>query len=120
METTECRGRGLRTIAPDEVRIGNPPQVSHVLSVLGGRIAMHEHVRGWIVDVLARHQPLLAIAFRQRAKFEGWLKFELAACAEESGATSVCVETASEDHTVTTRCRSDLASISRRFGTTLS
>lgn len=34
----------------------------------------------------------MSIALRQRAKFEGWLKFELAAHAEISGATNVVVE----------------------------
>jgi hypothetical protein len=70
---------------------------------------MHEHLRSWIVDILARHQPLLAVALRQRAKFEGWLKFELAACAEQNGATSVCVEASSEDQAVGTGCRADLS-----------
>jgi hypothetical protein len=34
----------------------------------------------------------MAIAMRQRAKFEGWLKFSLAAHAELKGATDVIVE----------------------------
>ena len=34
----------------------------------------------------------MAIAMRQRAKFEGWLKFALAAHAEQKGATNVVVE----------------------------
>lgn len=42
--------------------------------------------------MLEQHRPLLAIAIRQRAKFEGWLKFELALFAEQHGATSVEVE----------------------------
>ncbi len=70
---------------------------------------MHEQVRASIIDVLERHRPLLAIAFRQRAKFEGWLKFELAACAEQRGATSVCVEATSQDPAVASRRRSDVA-----------
>jgi hypothetical protein len=70
---------------------------------------MHEQVRRWIVDILKSHHPLLAIAFRQRAKFEGWLKFELAAYAEENGALSVCVEASPEEQAVASRCRSDLS-----------
>ncbi|OFV93926.1 MAG: hypothetical protein A3G76_00700 [Acidobacteria bacterium RIFCSPLOWO2_12_FULL_65_11] len=57
---------------------------------------MAERLRSWIVEVLEHHRPLLAVAVRQRAKFEGWLKFELAVYAEEHGATGVEVETASD------------------------
>jgi hypothetical protein len=53
-------------------------------------------VRHWIVAVMEQHRALLAVAVRQRAKFEGWLKFELAQYAEEHGASSVEVETASD------------------------
>jgi hypothetical protein len=53
---------------------------------------MHNIVRTWIADVLKAHPGTMAIAMRQRAKFEGWLKFELAAHAEASGATDVAVE----------------------------
>jgi hypothetical protein len=53
---------------------------------------MHETVRQWIVDVLNGRPELLSIALRQRAKFEGWLKFELAAHAVKSGAENVVVE----------------------------
>jgi len=53
---------------------------------------MHNTVRTWIADVLEAHPGVMAIAMRQRAKFEGWLKFALAAHAEASGATSVAVE----------------------------
>lgn len=42
--------------------------------------------------MLEQHRPLLDIAVRQRAKFEGWLKFELALYAEQHGATAVEVE----------------------------
>ncbi len=54
-------------------------------------------VRSWIVDVLQARRELLRIAVRQRAKFEGWLKFELAAYAESMGAVDVEVEAAAED-----------------------
>jgi hypothetical protein len=49
-------------------------------------------LRQWIVEVLKAHPGVMAIALRQRAKFEGWLKFELAAHAELSGAADVAVE----------------------------
>jgi hypothetical protein len=65
---------------------------------------MDKELRGWIVDVLEQHRALLTIAVRQRAKFEGWLKFELALHAAACGATSVQVETASDSGS-----RSDLS-----------
>lgn len=46
---------------------------------------MHDTVRNWIADVLRRNPGPVLIAMRQRAKFEGWLKFELAAHAERYG-----------------------------------
>jgi hypothetical protein len=51
---------------------------------------------------------LLAIAVRQRAKFEGWLKFELATVAEQYGAQSVEVETAGDEKNSSGK-RSDLS-----------
>lgn len=58
---------------------------------------MHETFRQWISEVLRDHQGVMSIALRQRAKFEGWLKFELAAHAEVSGATNVVVEASLPD-----------------------
>lgn len=51
-------------------------------------------IRHWIVDVLtdAAHAPAVRLAARQRAKFEGWLKFELASRAVADGAMNVTVE----------------------------
>jgi len=63
-------------------------------------------VRTWIVEVIRAHAALVAIAVRQRAKFEGWLKFELAAYVQLQGAQSVEVEPASE---ALVRSRADLA-----------
>src|SRR5687768_11451655 len=65
---------------------------------------MDKELRRWIVDVLEQHRALLTIAVRQRAKFEGWLKFELALHAARCGAKSVQVETASDSG-----ARSDLS-----------
>lgn len=53
---------------------------------------MDKIVRGWIAEILKQNEPLVKIAVRQRAKFEGWLKFELASLAEQKGAHSVKVE----------------------------
>ena len=67
----------------------------------------HEIVRAWIGEVLVTHPGPMAIAMRQRAKFEGWLKFALAAHAELKGATEVLVEAPISVSGVT-RARSDL------------
>lgn len=69
---------------------------------------MDETIRQWIAEILSEHSQLLAIALRQRAKFEGWLKFELAARAEQYGATVVEVESTSNDST-SASTRSDIA-----------
>ncbi len=50
--------------------------------------------RQWIVAILQNHLPLVALAVCQRAKFEGWLKFELAQRAEAAGCIPVRVESA--------------------------
>ena len=54
--------------------------------------AMDAILRDWIREVFDQHKALLPIAVRQRAKFEGWLKFELALVAEQHGAQEVQVE----------------------------
>lgn len=56
---------------------------------------MHEKCRQWIVGILQGRLSLVALAVRQRAKFEGWLKFELGFCAEREGAGPVRVEESS-------------------------
>lgn len=53
---------------------------------------MHKQLRSWIVRVLEEHEALLRIAVRQRAKFEGWLKLELAAYIETIGGEQVRLE----------------------------
>jgi hypothetical protein len=47
-----------------------------------------------VVEALEDHPNLLALAVRQRAKWEGWLKFELAARAEREGYGPVGLEEA--------------------------
>lgn len=39
---------------------------------------MDEFIRKGIVEILETNRSLLKIPLRQKAKFEGWLKFELA------------------------------------------
>lgn len=51
-----------------------------------------QEIRGWIVDIVAARADVMAVAVRQRAKFENWLKFELACRAIRAGATDVLVE----------------------------
>lgn len=53
---------------------------------------MVDTLRQWIVNIICDHQPLLALALGQRAKFEGWLKFELAQFAVRQGAVDVQIE----------------------------
>jgi len=65
-------------------------------------------IRAWIAEIIEQRKPLLALAVRQRAKFEGWLKFELAAHAERMGATDVEIE-ATPDSSGSTRFRVDIA-----------
>lgn len=58
---------------------------------------MDKLLRQWITQIIQNNEPLISIAVRQRAKFEGWLKFELAAIAEANGADAVEVETSSHE-----------------------
>ena len=53
---------------------------------------MHIQIRKWIKTVLEAHPQVLKIALSQRAKFEGWLKMELAAIAETGGAIGLQLE----------------------------
>ena len=53
---------------------------------------MDKLIRKGIVDILTKHEELLRIPLRQRAKFEGWLKFELACYLDLIGMRSVAVE----------------------------
>ncbi len=69
---------------------------------------MHNIVKEWIVEVLKQHEQLLTIAIRQRAKFEGWLKFELAAVAVRNEAQFIEVESSSGDG-IASNERSDLS-----------
>ncbi|MHC1741730.1 MAG: hypothetical protein AB9873_01710 [Syntrophobacteraceae bacterium] len=49
-------------------------------------------VRKGIIEIIAENTPLLRIPIRQKAKFEGWLKFELAHYLEKNGMKNVEVE----------------------------
>ncbi|PKL50862.1 MAG: hypothetical protein CVV37_07005 [Nitrospira bacterium HGW-Nitrospira-1] len=54
---------------------------------------MDEIIRKGIIDILKNNMTLLRIPIRQKAKFEGWLKFELAHYLEQSGMQNIEVET---------------------------
>ncbi|MGI5858743.1 MAG: hypothetical protein ACOX8P_05390 [Tepidanaerobacteraceae bacterium] len=53
---------------------------------------MDQFIRNAILEVLKKHEGILRIAVRQKAKFEGWLKFELANYLEQNGMDNVEVE----------------------------
>ncbi|MCF8020976.1 MAG: hypothetical protein K9L62_16480 [Vallitaleaceae bacterium] len=53
---------------------------------------MDDTIRGVITRILQKNEELLRIPIRQRAKFEGWLKFEIAHYLEMEGYNSVRVE----------------------------
>lgn len=54
---------------------------------------MNNMILDGICDILESHKQLLRIPIRQKAKFEGWLKFELAHYIERKGFKNVEVET---------------------------
>ena len=66
---------------------------------------MHRTIRNQIVEILKAHPAVMTLAARQRARFEGWLKFELAARLVDEGATAVSVESAYEE----AKSRADVA-----------
>lgn len=49
-------------------------------------------IKKTIVDILKNHENVLKISIRQKAKYEGWLKFELASYLEQYGMENVEVE----------------------------
>lgn len=57
-----------------------------------GEQQVHTIIRGWIVDIIRQRREIVGLAVAQRAKFEGWLKFELADAARLSGATNIRFE----------------------------
>lgn len=54
---------------------------------------MDEIIRNAISEIILSHKDLMKIPLRQKAKFEGWLKFELALKLQQIGMNSVEVET---------------------------
>jgi hypothetical protein len=58
---------------------------------------MEIRIREIINEILLNNLELIKIAIRQRAKFEGWLKFELAYYLEHKGFTNVRVELMGEN-----------------------
>ena len=71
-----------------------PPRLISIVGAI--RKNMHKTLRQWIVAVLNNHPSITRLALCQRAKFEGWLKFELAAYAESKGATKILLEAPSQ------------------------
>jgi hypothetical protein len=65
---------------------------------------MNNMIMDGICHILESHQELLCIPIRQKAKFEGWLKFELAYYIECNGFKEVDVETKG----LTNRFRTDI------------
>ncbi|MHB9129925.1 MAG: hypothetical protein ACYDBB_02410 [Armatimonadota bacterium] len=55
---------------------------------------MEQLLQQWITDILQAHPGVMDIALQQRAKFEGWLKFELAASVMQHGGIDLCIEAA--------------------------
>lgn len=53
---------------------------------------MDKIIRKGIVEILKSHEKLLRIPLRQKAKFEGWLKFEIANYLEQIDMKNVEVE----------------------------
>lgn len=53
---------------------------------------MDKIIRNGIKEILRAHEALLRIPVRRKARFEGWLKFELAHYLEEIGMENVEVE----------------------------
>lgn len=57
-----------------------------------GLINMDKLIRNSISDIIKNHTQLISIAIRQRAKFEGWLKFKLADHLQKLGLSNIEVE----------------------------
>jgi len=53
---------------------------------------MEDTIREWIVDIIRDNEELLTVAIKQRAKFEGWLKFMLVKCALDNNCEDIKVE----------------------------
>ena len=59
---------------------------------------MERTVRKGIIHIISNHTKLLRIPLRQKAKFEGWLKFELAHYLEDIGLKNIEVESKAENN----------------------
>ena len=55
---------------------------------------MEQQIQAWIRDILCKHPAVTDFVLEQSCKFEGWLKFELAAAARAHGVTDLTVEAA--------------------------
>lgn len=66
----------------------------HLFLVMEGQLKVDKLIRKSISEIIKNHSQLVSIAIRQRAKFEGWLKFELADYLKKLGILNVEVESA--------------------------
>lgn len=66
---------------------------------------MEKFITHAVWEILNRNSVLMSIVFYQKAKFEGWLKFELASYLKSNGMQNVGVESG-EDHS---NCRCDIS-----------
>ncbi len=53
---------------------------------------MEDLIREWIVNIINDNEDIIKVAAKQRAKFEGWLKFMLVREALKNGCEEVIVE----------------------------
>lgn len=65
---------------------------------------LDEVIRTWIVDLLRSRPDVTALVARSRAKFEGWLKIELAAWIRANGGKRVTLEAGYTGNS----CRADI------------
>ncbi len=63
---------------------------------------MEKVILDGIVNIINENKEIMRISIRQKAKFKGWLKFELAYHLEKIGMASVEVESAVEEKQVRT------------------
>lgn len=69
----------------------------YLFLVMKGYFKVDRLIRKSISEIIKNHFQLVSIAIGQRAKFEGWLKFELANHLKKIGMSNVEVESAYTD-----------------------
>lgn len=53
---------------------------------------MEKKILKWITEIIKSNEQVISIALKQRAKFEGWLKYMLVQCAIENNLEEIRVE----------------------------